>query len=184
MQNAIIISGFGGQGALFAGQVLAYAGMDSGKNVTWIPSYGPEMRGGTAHVTVIIGDEAIGSPLVREPEAVIVFNTPSMEKYEPRVKTGGILVYNSSLINHTPQRADIRAIAAPANDIAQELGSVKMANMVALGALVAATGILSLPAIGQALKDHLPAAKQSLVEANMQALKRGAALAEAVPTLP
>ncbi len=180
MQEEIIISGFGGQGALFAGMLLAYAGMDSGKNVTWIPSYGPEMRGGTAHVIVIIGDEDIGSPIIRRPSASIVLNNPSMEKYEPLVKEGGVLVYNSSLIAGQTQRTDIRYIATPASDIAAELGSVKMANVVLLGALVAATGVLPLEALAKALRDHLPASKRQLLEGNLNALRRGAELAEPV----
>jgi 2-oxoglutarate ferredoxin oxidoreductase subunit gamma len=177
MLEEMIFSGFGGQGALFAGMVLAYAGMDSGKNVTWIPSYGPEMRGGTAHVTVIISDEEIGSPVIRRPSAAIVFNNPSMEKYEPLVKAGGVLAYNSSLISSTPTRSDIRYVPVPANDIAAELGSVKMANMVVLGALVAATGILPLEAVTQALRAHLPKSKQKMLEPNIKALQRGGELA-------
>ena len=180
MQEEIIISGFGGQGALFAGMLLAYAGMDSGKNVTWIPSYGPEMRGGTAHVVVIIADEEIGSPVVRRPSAAIVLNNPSMEKYEPLVKEGGLLVYNSSLISGSPRRTDIRSIAVPANDIAAEMGSAKMANVVALGALAAATGVLPLEALAKALRDHLPESKRRLLEPNLQALQRGAELAQPV----
>jgi len=178
MQQEIIISGFGGQGALFAGMLLAYAGMDSGKNVTWIPSYGPEMRGGTAHVIVIIADEEIGSPVIRRPSAAIVLNNPSMEKYESLVKEGGVLVYNSSLIASPTRRTDIRYIAAPASDMATELGSVKMANVVALGALVAATGVLPLEALAKTLRDHLPASKRQLLEPNLQALQRGAELAQ------
>ncbi|GAB4532706.1 MAG: 2-oxoacid:acceptor oxidoreductase family protein [Anaerolineae bacterium] len=178
MQEEMIFSGFGGQGALFAGMVLAYAGMDCGKNVTWIPSYGPEMRGGTANVTVIISDEEIGSPVVRHPSAAIVLNNPSMKKYEPLVKEGGILVFNESIISSAPARSDIRYIPVPANDIATELGNVKMANMVALGALVAATGVLPLEAVAQALRDHLPQSKQMMLEANLRALERGAQLVQ------
>ena len=180
MQEEIIISGFGGQGALFAGMLLAYAGMDSGKNVTWIPSYGPEMRGGTAHVIVIIADEEIGSPVVRRPSAAIALNNPSMEKYEALVKEGGVLVYNSSLITSPARRTDIRYVAAPASDIAAELGSVKMANVVALGALVAATGVLPLEALAKALREHLPESKRQLLEPNVQALRRGAELVQPV----
>jgi 2-oxoglutarate ferredoxin oxidoreductase subunit gamma len=180
MQEEIIISGFGGQGALFAGMLLAYAGMDSGKNVTWIPSYGPEMRGGTAHVIVIIADEEIGSPVVRRPSAAIALNNPSMEKYEALVKEGGVLVYNSSLIASPARRTDIRYVAAPASDIAGELGSVKMANVVALGALVAATGVLPLEAMTKALREHLPESKRQLLEPNVQALRRGAELVQPV----
>lgn len=180
MQEEVILSGFGGQGALFAGMVLAYAGMDTGQNVTWIPSYGPEMRGGTAHVTVIISDGEIGSPIVRRPSAALVLNNPSMEKYELLVKEGGVLVYNSSLISSPPRRTDIRSIAVPASDIAAELGSVKMANVVALGALVVATGVLPLAAVIRALRAHLPESKRQLLEPNVQALQRGAALATPV----
>ncbi len=182
MQEELIFSGFGGQGALFAGMVLAYAGMDSGKNVTWIPSYGPEMRGGTAHVTVIISDEEIGSPVIRHPSAAVVLNNPSMEKYEPLVKEGGVLVYNSSLITTTPARPDIGYVAVPANDIATELGNVRMANMVALGALVALTGILPLEMVGQALREHLPESKRTMLKPNLQALERGAECAQPVVT--
>lgn len=117
MQEEMIFSGFGGQGALFAGMVLAYAGMDNGKNVTWIPSYGPEMRGGTAHVTVIISDDEIGSPVIRRPSTTMVLNNPSMEKYEPLVKEGGVLVYNSSLISSSPRRTDLRYVPVPANEV-------------------------------------------------------------------
>jgi 2-oxoglutarate ferredoxin oxidoreductase subunit gamma len=180
MQEEIIISGFGGQGALFAGMVLAYAGMDNGKNVTWIPSYGPEMRGGTAYVTVIIGDEEVGSPVIRRPSAVIVLNNPSMEKYEQLVKEEGVLVYNSSLISSTPSRTDIRYAAVPASDVAAELGNTKMANMVTLGALVAATKVLPLEAVVQALRDHLPESKHAMLKPNEQALQRGAELVEPV----
>ncbi len=178
MQTEIILAGFGGQGILFAGMILAYAGMDYGRNVSWLPSYGPEMRGGTANVTVIISDEEIGSPVVQQPDAAIIFNNPSMEKFEMLVKAGGNLVYNSSLIDSLPRRTDITYLPVPANDIAQELGNVKMANMVALGAMIAATQILPLTTVSQALKDHLPSSKQSLLKINEQALQRGAALVE------
>ena len=180
MQEEMIFSGFGGQGALFAGMVLAYAGMESGRNVTWIPSYGPEMRGGTAHVTIIVSDEEIGSPVIRYPSATIVLNNPSMEKYEPLVKEGGVLVYNSTLITNTATRSGLRYVPVPANDIASGLGSVKMANMVALGALVAATGVLPLEAVNHALRNHLPESKRDLLEPNLQALQHGAKLGQAV----
>ena len=178
MQEEMIFSGFGGQGALFAGMVLAYAGMDNGKNVTWIPSYGPEMRGGTAHVTVIISDDEIGSPVIRRPSTTMVLNNPSMEKYEPLVKEGGVLVYNSSLISSSPRRTDLRYVPVPANDIATELGSIKMANMAMLGAVVAATDVLPLETVIQALRDHLPESKRELLEPNVRALGHGAVLAE------
>lgn len=180
MQTEIILAGFGGQGILFGGMVLAYAAMDCEQNTTWIPSYGPEMRGGTANVTVIVSDEEIGSPIVRKPEVAIVFNLPSMEKYEPLVKPGGVLVYNSSLIDSLPQRGDITYVPVPANEIAEELGGVKMANMVALGAMIGVTHLLPMTAINQALIDHLPASKRASLAANQQAIERGAAVAESL----
>ena len=175
MQEEIIISGFGGQGALFAGQLLAYAAMDNGYHVTWIPSYGPEMRGGRARCTVVISDEEIGSPLVRRPSSAIVLNIPSMEAFEPAVKPGGVLIVNSSLIPQKSERDDIRVFYVPATDIASELGNVRMANVVCLGALVKATGILSIEAIKQALEQHLPERHRALLPLNNQALDRGAA---------
>lgn len=178
MQTEVILAGFGGQGILFAGQMLAYAGMDYGRNVTWLPSYGPEMRGGTANVTVIISDEEIGSPLAPQPQIAIVFNVPSLEKYEPLVKTGGLLIYNQSLIDLLPRRTDLTYVPVPANDIATELGNVAMANMVALGAMVAASQMLPLAAVTQALRDHLPVSKQTWLKNNELALVRGAALVE------
>jgi len=177
MQQEIIISGFGGQGTLFAGQLLAYAAMDSGYHVTWIPSYGPEMRGGKARCTVVVSDAEIGSPLVRRPGAAVVLNIPSMEAFEPAVKPGGVLVVNSSLVPQHSQRADIRALHIPASDIATELGNIRLANVVCLGALVQATGVVPLEAVEQALEDHLPKRHRKLLPANKAALRRGAALA-------
>jgi 2-oxoglutarate ferredoxin oxidoreductase subunit gamma len=178
VQEELIFSGFGGQGALFAGMVLAYAGMDSGKNVTWIPSYGPERRGGTAHVTVIISDEEIGSPVIRHPSAAVVLNNPSMEKYEPLVKEDGVLVYNSSLISAAPERLEIHYVPVPASEIASELGNIRMANTVMLGALVAVTGILPLEAVSEASREHLPESKRTMLKPNVQSLERGAECAQ------
>ena len=177
MQTEIIISGFGGQGALFAGQVLAYAAMDAGQHVTWIPSYGPEMRGGTAHCTVIVSDEEIGSPLVRNPQAAIVMNMPSLDKYEALVAPGGCLIVNSSLTTRHPTRADVHVIEVPANEIAAELGTEKLANMALVGALLAATNALPLEAVENALAAYLPERRRELLAANRDALRRGAACA-------
>lgn len=177
MHEEIIFSGFGGQGALFAGQLLAYAALDSGLHVTWIPSYGPEMRGGTANCTVIVSDEPIGSPLVRRPSSVVALNLPSFEKYEVLVKPGGVLVYNESLIPAQPSRTDIRHIAVPANVIAEELGNVRQANVVLLGAYLAATGLLPMAAVESALDLHLPERQRKYLASNKQALARGAASA-------
>ena len=179
MQNEIVIAGFGGQGVLFAGQLLAYAAMDNSKEVTWIPSYGPEMRGGTANCTVVISDEVIGSPLVRNPKAVIALNLPSLDKYEPLVMPSGVLIANSSLINRGPERNDVNSVFLPANEIAEELGDRRMTNMVAVGALLAHLPVLSLEAIENALRDHLPQRHQHLLPVNYQALRKGADFAMA-----
>lgn len=190
MHEEIIISGFGGQGALFAGQLLAYAGMEAGKHVTWIPSYGPEMRGGTAHCTVVVADEPIGSPLVRHPSAAIALNLPSLDKYEGLVKPGGLLIYNSSLIERPVYRTDMRVIPVPANDISIEettaasesgSGDARLANVVTLGTLIEATGIIDLAPIEAALESHLPERHKRWLEPNRRALRRGAQLATRVP---
>jgi len=177
MQTEIVIAGFGGQGVLFAGQVLAYAAMDAGMEVTWIPSYGPEMRGGTANCTVIIADEEIGSPLVRNPKAVIVLNLPSLDKYEPLVVPGGVLVANASLINRGPERDDIENVFIPANEYAEALGNKRLLNMVALGAMLAKLPVLPLEAIERALTDHLPERHKRLLPVNFKALRQGSAFA-------
>lgn len=174
MQTEITIAGFGGQGVLFGGQLLAYAAMDEGREVTWIPSYGPEMRGGTANCTVIIADEEIGSPLVRSPQAVIAMNLPSLDKYEPTLRPGGVMVINASIVNRDVTRTDIRAVAIPGNEIAESLGDKRMTNMVLLGGLLANLPVLSLEAIEHALQGHLPARHQRLLPLNFQALRRGA----------
>ena len=179
MQHEMIFSGFGGQGALFAGQLLAYAALEEDKHVTWIPSYGPEMRGGTAHCIVIISDEEIGSPIVRHPTSAIVLNNPSMDKYEPLVKPGGVLVVNRSLIARPAVRKDITTIEIPANDMATEVGSAKMANVVLLGALLEATHTVSLDSVIKALEGHLPAKARKLLDGNKLALQRGAGAARA-----
>jgi len=175
MQTEIIIAGFGGQGVLFAGQLMAYAGLGEKKHVTWIPSYGPEMRGGTANCTVIIGDEEIGSPVVRNPTAVIAMNLPSLDKYEPLIKPGGVLVVNKSMVDRTPVRKDIKTVMIPANEIAEKLGDKRMTNMVLLGGLLANLPVLPIKAVETALKEHLPARHQKLLPMNHQALQEGGA---------
>jgi 2-oxoglutarate ferredoxin oxidoreductase subunit gamma len=173
MQNEIVIAGFGGQGVLFAGQVLAYAAMDNGKEVTWIPSYGPEMRGGTANCTVIISDEEIGSPLVRNPRAVIAMNVPSLDKYEPLVVEDGTLIVNRSLVNRAIQRKDLQSVLIPANEMAESLGDKRLTNIVMIGALLAQLPVLPIEAIENALKDHLPERHKKLLPLNYQALRAG-----------
>jgi 2-oxoglutarate ferredoxin oxidoreductase subunit gamma len=183
MQTEIMIAGFGGQGVLFAGQLLSYAAMDSGLEVTWIPSYGPEMRGGTANCTVVVSDEEIGSPLVRYPAAVIAMNLPSLDKYEKVVRPGGVLVINASMVNRPAQRSDIRVLSIPGSEVAEAAGDKRMTNMVLLGGLLANLPILPLEAVEKALAAHLPARHHRLLPANYQALRQGAAFrCEPAPT--
>jgi len=177
MQEEIIISGFGGQGTLFAGQVLAYAAMDADFHVTWIPSYGPEMRGGKARCTVIISDQEIGSPLVRRPSAAIVMNIPSFEAFEPMVKPGGVLVVNQSLVPNRSQREDLHVLYVPATELATEMGNARIANMICLGALVKALGVLPLEALEQALDNHLAERHRKWLPLNKEALRKGAEFA-------
>ena len=178
MHHEIIISGFGGQGALFAGQLLAYSALAEERNVTWIPSYGPEMRGGTANCTVIISDDEIGSPLVRRPTAAIVLNPPSFDRYEPLVQPEGLLFVNSSLVTAESRRTDLRVVALPANDIAAEIGAAQMANVLLLGALVAATNVVKLNTLDRVLDEHVSARHRDKLELNKQALRKGMALVE------
>lgn len=173
MQKEIIIAGFGGQGVLFSGQVLAYAAMDSGMEVTWIPSYGPEMRGGTANCTVVIADHEIGSPLVKNPPLAIALNLPSFTKYEETLAAGGTLIVNQSMVDRGAKREDINVIFVPCNEIAEELGDKKLLNMVAVGALLTALPEISIKDIEKALEGHLPARHKHLLPKNYDALKRG-----------
>ena len=173
METSIIIAGFGGQGVLFSGQLLAYAGMDAGRQVTWIPSYGPEMRGGTANCTVIVSTDPIGAPVVARPDVAIVLNQPSYEKYEPLVKSGGLLIVNSSIVSSETERSDMETVYVAANAIAEEFGTVKMLNMAAIGAMLQRRPVLALTEVERALADHLPPRKAHLLEANKQVLHRG-----------
>ncbi len=174
MQVELIISGSDDQGPLFAGMILARAGMNSGKYVTWTPSYGLDMSGYSAYVTVIVSDEEIGSPLVHNPGIALALTPSAMEKYEPLVKTGGVLVYNSSLISSTPQRSNIKYVTIRAGQIATELGDISAANMVALGALVAATSVLSLAVVVAALRYQQADPLYKRLALDEKALKYGA----------
>jgi len=178
MQTEIILSGFGGQGTLFAGQLLAHAGLDAGKEVTWIPSYCPEMRGGTANCTVIIADEEIGAPTVRNPRVAMVFNLPSFDKYEPLVMPGGVLIVNKSLVDRNPQRTDIITVMIPANEIAESLGNKRLTNMVMLGAMLQKLPVLSLEDVERALESNMPERHKHLLPLNFKALRQGAAFAQ------
>jgi 2-oxoglutarate ferredoxin oxidoreductase subunit gamma len=178
MQTEIIFSGFGGQGALFAGQLLAYTALELDKHVTWFPSYGPEMRGGTAHCTVIISDDEIGSPIVTNPKAAVVMNLPSLDKYEPLVMPGGVLVVNTSLVDRDAERKDIEVVSVAANDLAEEMGEKRLANMIMLGALLKQMPIVPTAKVAQALEKHIPEHRRNLLQANLKAIKRGEALVE------
>ncbi|MEE4195484.1 MAG: 2-oxoacid:acceptor oxidoreductase family protein [Anaerolineae bacterium] len=173
MQNEIIVSGFGGQGVLFGGQLIAYTAMDLNKQVTWIPSYGPEMRGGTANCTVIVSDDEIGSPLVNNPKAVIAMNLPSLNKYENLVKPGGVLIVNTSMVDRTATRADITIMALPGNEIAEELGTPKSLNMVMLGALLSKLPIFTLDDVAKSMEIHTPERNKRFIAGNITALKAG-----------
>ena len=179
MQQETVISGFGGQGTLFAGQLLAFAAMEAGKHVTWLPSYGPEMRGGKARCTVIVSDEVIGAPLVRRPSSAVVLNIPSFEAFESLIRPGGVLIVNSSLVPNRSERTDIRVFHVPATDMALEMGDVRLANSICLGLLATATGIADVTAVGAALDHHLPERHRSVLALNHEALRKGAELAEA-----
>lgn len=166
----IIFAGFGGQGILSMGKFLAYAGMDANLNVSWLPSYGPEMRGGTANCSVILTDEGIGSPIVTKADSIVVMNRPSLDKFEDVVEPNGLIIIDSDLVDRVPTRTDVDVISIPAQTIAQELGSKTIANMVLLGALVKKTGIVSVEALLDSLKAH---GKEKFFEINKKAIERG-----------
>ena len=172
MNHEIIMAGFGGQGVMLIGQLMTYGGMLAQKQVSWIPSYGPEMRGGTANCSVIVADEPIGSPIVTEPTAVIAMNLPSLDKFESALLPGGVLIINSSLIVKKSGRTDITAYYVPANNLAHELGNAKAANMVMLGALLAATNAVDTEPLLKAL-EKMFAKRPELLDINKQALQRG-----------
>jgi 2-oxoglutarate ferredoxin oxidoreductase subunit gamma len=172
MHSEIILAGFGGQGVLLIGKLLAYAGMKAGSEVTWMPAYGPEMRGGTCNCTVVLSDKPIGSPITKCPDGIIVLNLPSLDKFEECVRPGGVIVVNTSLINRLPRRTDVIVVPVAANDIAKEAGTPKAANMVALGAFLGATGVADLEQVKKTLAETF-AARPKLVPVNEAALARG-----------
>ena len=177
MVEEVVIAGFGGQGVMSMGQLLTYAGMLEGKYVSWLPSYGPEMRGGTANCNVIISDEQVASPIITQASTVIALNAPSLDKFEGTVKPGGLLFINSSLIDRKTKRDDIEVVYIPANEIADELGNRRVANSVVLGAYLAKIGDgVSPKSIIEALRKVLGPSKEGLIPLNEEALKRGAQL--------
>ncbi len=170
-----IIAGFGGQGVMLIGNLLAYAGMKDGLNVTYIPVYGPEMRGGTANCTVVLSQEEIGSPIIHRPKSLIAMNRPSLDKFQTRVEDGGVHIINSSLIDMDLADTDrLKCYDVPCNDIADELGNTRMANMVAIGAFVQATQIISIQAVIDSLENVISERYHKLIPANTKAIQAGA----------
>jgi len=177
MHESVIMSGFGGQGILLMGQLLCYAGMQEGLKVTWMPSYGPEMRGGTANCTVMLSSERVGSPVTHHPSSLVAMNRASLDKFEDAVKPGGLLIINSSLVERDSKRSDIKVFRVPANKIAEETGTLQVANMAALGAYVGAKRIISLESVIAALRRMIPEHRKELLAINEEALSKGAEVA-------
>ena len=172
MEHEVVFAGFGGQGVLLAGRLLVYAGMLAGKEVSWMPAYGPEMRGGTASCSTVISDEPVGCPVVTRPSALVVMNEPSLVRFERTVRPGGVLIINSSLIKQKATRDDIRAYYVPMNDLAEACGDLQLANMVALGALVAVTRAVPDAFLPQAIATYF-AGKPEMAKKEVQAVALG-----------
>ncbi len=177
MQTEVMFAGFGGQGVMLIGQILAQAAMKEGKEVAWVPSYGPEMRGGTAYCTVVIGDKPIGSPIVKRPSHLVALNRPSLEKFAPAVKPGGVILVNSSLISVPAGRDDVDEFRLAANELAQELGNVRTANIITLAAIVERAGLVSFEHLSQTIKEKF-ASKSKLIPINMEAMEKGREIAK------
>ncbi len=173
MTNEILIAGFGGQGILFSGKFLAYDGLLNEKQVSWLPSYGPEMRGGTANCSIIISDDKIGSPIVSEPDILIAMNKPSLEKYENAAKSGSKIFIDSSLIDKKVDRNDAEAYYIPATKLASDENLTGLANMIMIGYMISKTGIMSFENVEAAMKKVIPARKQNMLEVNMKAVELG-----------
>ena len=178
MKKEIIISGFGGQGVLSMGKILAYSGLMDDKEVTWMPAYGPEQRGGTANVTVIVSDERISSPILSKYDIAVVLNQPSLEKFEPKIKPGGILIYDGFGIINKPARKDITIYEINAMDKAAEMKNGKVFNMIVLGGLLKVAPVVSTKGVEKALKKTLPERHHDLIPLNMQAIEEGGKIIE------
>jgi len=172
MQSEVMFAGFGGQGVMLIGQMLAYAGMNEGKNVIWFPSYGPEMRGGTAYCTVVVSDQAIGSPIVDRPGCIAVLNRPSLDKFHTKVRAKGLLVINTSLIDATTDRTDIDVLNVAANQLALDAGTSKGANMCILGAYVGRTKCVTLESLQELVRFQFKS-KPQFIEPNLRVLEKG-----------
>ena len=173
MEYQIVIAGFGGQGLLFAGKVLAYAALTEQRELSWLPSYGPEMRGGTANCNVIISDSPVGSPIVQNPNVLMVMNTPSLDKYEKSVAPGGKIFVDSTLISRKVEREDVDVYYIPATKMASDMGMPTLANMILLGAIVKATGCITDDGMLAGLNKIIPAKKANLLDANLKCIQAG-----------
>ena len=173
MEYQIVIAGFGGQGLLFAGKVLAYAALTEQRELSWLPSYGPEMRGGTANCNVIISDSPVGSPIVQNPNVLMVMNTPSLDKYEKSVAPGGKIFVDSTLISRKVEREDVEVFYIPATKMASDMGMPTLANMILLGAIVKATGCITDAGMLAGLNKIIPAQKANLLDANLKCIQAG-----------
>ncbi len=169
----ILIAGFGGQGILFAGKAIAYTGLKADKEVSWLPSYGPEMRGGTANCSVTVSDEPIGSPIVDKPDILIAMNLPSLEKYLPETEKNGYIIFDSSLITPQGTRDDVITVGIPATKLASDNGLEGLANMIILGKVIKETGIFTLERIESSLSQMVPAKKAELLKNNLKAIELG-----------
>lgn len=173
MTKSVLIAGFGGQGVLFAGKFLAYKGLLENKEISWLPSYGPEMRGGTANCTVIVSDEPVGSPIVANPDILVAMNLPSFDKYEASAKAGGYIFADSTLISKTTTREDVTAFYIPATQMAKDMGIPTLANMIMMGKVIKETGVVSFDEIEQAIAKVVSAKHASMAEINLKALEAG-----------
>lgn len=170
----MILAGFGGQGILFAGKMLAYAAMLKNRHLSWLPSYGPEMRGGTANCHVIISDEPVGSPIITKPDVLVVMNKPSLDKFENEVAEGGIIFVDSSLIDRQVERKDVEAVYIDATELADKSGNKNLANMVMLGAVIKKTGLFTMDEIKDTIRKSIPEKKAALAIPNIEAVETGA----------
>ncbi|NLI16525.1 MAG: 2-oxoacid:ferredoxin oxidoreductase subunit gamma [candidate division Zixibacteria bacterium] len=176
MYQGVIMSGFGGQGVISGGVLLAYSGMVDGKFVTFFPAYGAEMRGGTANCSVVISSDEVASPVVALPDSLLVMNEPSLTRFEPTVRAGGVLYLNTSLVASRSKRNDITTIEIPANEIAEKLGNIKCANMVMIGAFAKKSGAITIDALKKSLPKVYPRVSQKIIDMNGKAIQEGADL--------
>ena len=173
MTTQILLAGFGGQGILFAGKFLAYKGLIEGKQLSWLPSYGPEMRGGTANCSVILSDEPVGSPIVSNPDVLVAMNLPSLDKYEDAVVPGGMIIVDSTLIERKVKRDDVKVFYVPSTKLAQDIGAPKLSNMILMGKVIKEAGAVSYENLEEGLKKVVPAKHADMFDINLKAIETG-----------